>query len=466
VLGTPQYISPEQAMAKKDLNEGTDIYSFGVMLYEMTVGRVPFSADTPFSVIHDHIYAPLPLPSTVNPNISSDLERVLLKALAKERADRYADVPAFVEAFKDAWSTSASTVAVSMPVAAPDAVTIPPIASQTSQPSSPITIPVFPAAEPAATPASDAVSDTASKRRRKKGRARWMWAVSPIGLCLCCVFIFVFVWRGNNKALPIAPPASLKDAQATVIAAVPVEVGPTVEAAMQTAMPQPPTEQPPQDTAQSDKIDLVSIDLDSAKADVDKNPDNPRVRLAYGFAPIQNKEEKNGYFEIKKAAELGAKNPLFLNSAARALDKANLPLGAAAMYLQLGIQARETDQNLDNNLLIDLRRTIYDSFDDPIAPGVFDYSAIEKVHPPLALVAQARYAITNSNDPQSALKVIDELCLGSRGMPEADLLQAELFIVTKQDLPGAQKLLEGILQMPRVPGWIIERVKELQSAAK
>jgi serine/threonine-protein kinase len=85
ILGTPQYISPEQAMAKKDLDEGTDIYSFGVMLYEMTVGRVPFSADTPFSVIHDHIYAPLPMPSSVNPKISADLERVLLKALAKDR---------------------------------------------------------------------------------------------------------------------------------------------------------------------------------------------------------------------------------------------------------------------------------------------------------------------------------------------------------------------------------------------
>ena len=100
VLGTPQYISPEQALGKKDLDEGTDIYSFGVMLYEMTTGRVPFSADTPFSVIHDHIYTPLPLPTSINPNLSADVERVLLKSLSKEREDRYADVPAFVEDFK------------------------------------------------------------------------------------------------------------------------------------------------------------------------------------------------------------------------------------------------------------------------------------------------------------------------------------------------------------------------------
>ena len=124
VIGTPQYISPEQALGKKDLDEGTDIYSFGVMMYEMVVGRVPFSADTPFSIIHDHIYTPLPLPSDVNPSVTAELERVLLKALAKERADRYPDIASFVAAFSQAWIAQtgyASTILTS----SPDASTIP-----------------------------------------------------------------------------------------------------------------------------------------------------------------------------------------------------------------------------------------------------------------------------------------------------------------------------------------------------
>lgn len=102
MLGTPHYMSPEQAKGVKELDAGTDIYSLGVVLYELVVGRVPYSADTPFAIIHDHIYTPLPPPRSANPNVPESIERVLLKALAKDRADRYKDVAEMVLAFKKA----------------------------------------------------------------------------------------------------------------------------------------------------------------------------------------------------------------------------------------------------------------------------------------------------------------------------------------------------------------------------
>jgi hypothetical protein len=102
MLGTPHYISPEQAQGIKNLDAGTDIYSFGVVMYELSVGRVPFNADTPFSIIHDHIFTPLPLPRAINPKVPAAVERVLLKALAKDRKDRYPDVETLVKAFLEA----------------------------------------------------------------------------------------------------------------------------------------------------------------------------------------------------------------------------------------------------------------------------------------------------------------------------------------------------------------------------
>lgn len=89
MLGTPHYISPEQALGDKTLDGRTDVYSFGVLLYEMLVGRLPFTADTPYAIVHKHIYASPPAPSALNPDIPPAVERVLLKALAKAPSDRY-----------------------------------------------------------------------------------------------------------------------------------------------------------------------------------------------------------------------------------------------------------------------------------------------------------------------------------------------------------------------------------------
>jgi serine/threonine protein kinase len=102
MLGTPQYISPEQAKGLKDLDARTDVYSFGIVLYELVCGRVPFNADTPYATIHDHIYSPLPPPSQLNPQVSAAVENVLLKALAKEPAERYGSTSELMQAFGDA----------------------------------------------------------------------------------------------------------------------------------------------------------------------------------------------------------------------------------------------------------------------------------------------------------------------------------------------------------------------------
>ena len=113
ILGTPYYISPEQAMNAEKLDEGTDIYSFGVMIYEMVVGRLPFDGDTTFTVIEDHIFKSPPLPTFINPDLSPEVEQVLLKALAKKRSDRQENVASLVKAFKSAWGINTKKSGVS-----------------------------------------------------------------------------------------------------------------------------------------------------------------------------------------------------------------------------------------------------------------------------------------------------------------------------------------------------------------
>ncbi|MEM7032080.1 MAG: protein kinase [Chloroflexota bacterium] len=108
MVGTPQYISPEQAQGMQELDVQTDIYSLGIVLFEMMTGQVPYQGDTPFAVVHDHIYKPLPLPHKVNPNIDPQLEKVILKALAKDPTDRYPNVETLWQSLEAALSPLAN----------------------------------------------------------------------------------------------------------------------------------------------------------------------------------------------------------------------------------------------------------------------------------------------------------------------------------------------------------------------
>lgn len=99
LLGTPHYMSPEQARGLKTIDYRSDLYSLGIVLYELIVGQVPFSSPTPLAVIQDHIHTPLPMPSEINPEIPSSIEQVLKKALAKNPADRYDTANEMIEEF-------------------------------------------------------------------------------------------------------------------------------------------------------------------------------------------------------------------------------------------------------------------------------------------------------------------------------------------------------------------------------
>jgi|GEM_PF-3588630 len=87
-VGTPYYASPEQALGQ-ELDGRSDLYSLGVILYEMATGRQPYVADTPMAVLFKHIQEPLPAPRSLNPNLPPAVEQVIVKALSKNRTERF-----------------------------------------------------------------------------------------------------------------------------------------------------------------------------------------------------------------------------------------------------------------------------------------------------------------------------------------------------------------------------------------
>ncbi len=91
LLGTPAYMAPEQGLGQPG-DHRADIYSLGVMLYQLVTGVLPYEADTPVAVILKHVNEPLPMPRTIKPDLPVGLERIIAKSMAKEAGQRYQHV--------------------------------------------------------------------------------------------------------------------------------------------------------------------------------------------------------------------------------------------------------------------------------------------------------------------------------------------------------------------------------------
>ena len=133
IMGTAQYFSPEQAKGE-NVDARTDLYSTGVLLYEMLAGRAPFKGESAVSIAYQHVSEAPDAPSTHNNLITAELDQVVLHALAKDRNDRYPSA----EEFRDHLIAAAngSPLTLSIPVIQPaEAAAVEQVpASETAQP--------------------------------------------------------------------------------------------------------------------------------------------------------------------------------------------------------------------------------------------------------------------------------------------------------------------------------------------
>lgn len=98
-IGTPEYMAPEQALGR--VFPQSDIYSLGIVFFELVTGQLPYSADTPMAVILKHINEPLPLPRRLNSSLPEVVEQILLRALAKRPEERFATAAELAETLEN-----------------------------------------------------------------------------------------------------------------------------------------------------------------------------------------------------------------------------------------------------------------------------------------------------------------------------------------------------------------------------
>ena len=407
LLGTPHYISPEQARGERNLDAGTDIYSFGVVLYEMVVGRVPFNADTPFSIIHDHIYTPLPLPQKINPRVPDSVQRVLLKALAKERADRYATVEELAAAFLKAVTGPAPGALRD------DAVdTLVGVPAPAPTPSGAVvgagTGPKGEAPHPAPLLAERTVAPDGPLVKPKPGR-KWLWIGCGLGLIVVCLFLFAAIASNQGDGGPGLPPTDPAPAS-----------GQTEEARDPGVL--------------------------AARATLASSPDDPAAHFALAEA------EARAGFPLAASREYRKAGDLFIRT------RTSLP--AAEAYMKAILYAggpEKADADLIDSAL---RATFLAGSEEPPATLVLLEQAVAEYPewPPLpSLEAHAHIA---QGDLGRARELIDKAFERDPKDSLALAVQAE-WAKKSGDGQGARRAVEAARATGKLPAWLIPILDDL-----
>ncbi|MEP7287318.1 MAG: protein kinase [Chloroflexota bacterium] len=482
MIGTPQYMSPEQAQGAKNLDGTTDVYSLAVVLYELVVGRVPFNADTPYAIIHDHIYSPLPIPSQVNPQVPYEVERMLLKALSKDPASRYVTPVQMVDAFREGVRTANLTelsagsyrVPITIPTTANNppswAAGIPPSSAGTPPPVIGIPAPVPP------------TSDVSASYLRQQRRAN-LWMLSGFGLllltCITGLFVALSTYQAASSAglftaaqptlltlptstvlepteIAVVTTASLESTEAPEVSATVLSVTPSIAPTIQNSETPANTIAP---IANTSNFPILSIP--QAEQEVRSHPDDPRAHLALAAA-LGNDNRR-----IRALQEYQAGLRLLKGNANLALEIAqqmtNTPKIDAALpailYAFAYGAAGKTHPQIQNEAGRNLYQYVSGLRPQNLAAvGRLSDAATEYNSAGLYAFTALGYHVVGVDD--NAKQAMDKAVALEPDLPEVQLVRG--IIALAQNSPkDAAAAFDAIAKTADAPGWVVDEAKRL-----
>lgn len=295
IIGTASYFSPEQAKGDP-VDARADLYSAGVVLYELLTGQAPFRGDTPVSVAYQHVSeAPVP-PSEINESVSRAMDAVVLRALAKDPAQRYQDAASF-------------RAALSAAVQGKE-----PSKRHLGALTNDLYGPAPRQADETARSLRQLSTDTTMRRTQAGPPVAWIWTAV---ILLAAVAVAVVVWVNSIRPSEVAPPEART---------IPEIVDQSWESAERELL----------------ELDLVPVRRDEASSTI--NEDNViRINPDAGVTVTPGQEVEVWVSTGQEMAEVPELQTMDRDQATEALEEAGLALGSVI---------RRSDPNVDANMVL------------------------------------------------------------------------------------------------------------------
>ena len=443
IMGTPQYISPEQAKGTNEIDGRTDVYSFGIIVYEMITGQVPFQSDTGYSIIHSQIFDPPPNPSNLNDKISPQLESVLLKVLSKEPDNRYETAGEFQIAFKQAVADVPSDISPMGATVLPDS---------TEKITNVVATEVLPAAEAVepeavtsqATPAPTPSTIPEAEPKKKRPVAVLIGGI-VIGMCLCGL-----IFAGIMSSIVEEAGEEFADTGATIEAITESDEFTKeledVEALFEDVEAPPPPEPPFRDRRPIGELEEILAE----------NPDDNQARIELVSAYL-DAGDRSAARELIRGNSPFARNPLGIVSATNKLME-DQEYDLSIFILEEGYEKFPENQDIQQTLM--MAYILNEVSHERIENFIEDLEQADSADPAAIALGEAYYAYSDDDDIEYAFYLLsDSLDENDDKSASATLFLMAFLEMENGEYEAAYETLLAAHELP-APPWLATLIEQ------